>query len=437
MNARASLGEITVTMPTFHVDQLRAYEVYRRSRFFALRAGRRWGKTDFDKILAADAMIKGYPVGWFAPDYKISAEAYNEIVDVIQPIKRSSSKVEGVIKTITGGRCDFWTLDNERAGRSRKYKLVIIDEGAFTDNSRMMGIWEKAIKPTLLDLKGRAVVSSNTNGMDPENFLYQICNDPKFEFNQFHAPTRNNPYLPAEEVAKLRETNHPLVYQQEYEAEFVDWSGVSFFALSNMTENDQPVEMPKRCDAVFATIDSATKTGKENDGTAVTFWALNKTFDRAHPLVLLDYDIVQIEGALLETWLPTVFERLEALARECGARMGTLGAWIEDKASGMILIQQANRRGWGKYTHPIDSKLTSLGKSERAISVSGYVYRGMVRIARPAFERVIVYKGVSRNHLLGQVLGFRIGDKDPKAQDDLLDCVCYGISIALGDNQGF
>ena len=50
-----------------------------------------------------------------------------------------------------------------------------------------------------------------------------------------------------------------------------------------------------------------------------------------HRLVILDWDVSQIEGALLETWLPTVFQQLEHLARKCRARMGSLGAMIEDK----------------------------------------------------------------------------------------------------------
>jgi hypothetical protein len=61
-------------------------------------------------------------------------------------------------------------------------------------------------------------------------------------------------------------------------------------------------------------------------------------------LVILDWDIVQIEGALLETWLPSVFETLEELARGCRARGGWT-AFIEDKNSGTILLQQARRRG--------------------------------------------------------------------------------------------
>ena len=102
----------------------------------------------------------------------------------------------------------------------------------------------------------------------------------------------------------------------------------------------------------------------------------------------------------------------------------------------MVLLQQAARRGWPATA--IDSKLTSVGKDERAISVSGYVYRGMVKLCKEAFEKVSIYKGTSRNHLIGQVTGFRIGDKDAnKREDDLLDTFCYGVAIALGDASGF
>jgi hypothetical protein len=87
---------------------------------------------------------------------------------------------------------------------------------------------------------------------------------------------------------------------------------------------------------VFAVIDTASKTGTEHDATAVTFFARTLAGGR-FPLLVLDWDIAQIEGAFLETWLPSVFDRLEELARLCGARHGSLGALIEDKNSGTIL----------------------------------------------------------------------------------------------------
>jgi hypothetical protein len=76
---------------------------------------------------------------------------------------------------------------------------------------------------------------------------------------------------------------------------------------------------------------------------AVTFFAQDSHGGR-FPLMILDWDIVQIQGALLETWLPTIFERLEELSKICRARYGSIGALIEDKTSGTILLQQALRR---------------------------------------------------------------------------------------------
>jgi hypothetical protein len=52
-----------------------------------------------------------------------------------------------------------------------------------------------------------------------------------------------------------------------------------------------------------------------------------------------------------------------------------------------------------------------MGKDERAISVSGHVHRGLVKYTDRAFEKTIIYKRHSRNHLLDQVESFRIGEK--------------------------
>ena len=162
----------------------------------------------------------------------------------------------------------------------------------------------------------------------------------------------------------LKTDNDPLVYAQEYLAEFVDWAGVGFFVREKLLENNQPVPYPTRCDCVFAVIDTASKTGTEHGATAVTFFARDSLGGR-FPLMILDWDIVQIEGALLETWLPTVFNRLEELAQQCRARFGSLGAMIEDINSGTILLQQALLRGMPAKA--INSKLTAMGKDERAL----------------------------------------------------------------------
>ena len=429
-----------IYLPILHAGQSALYA--QRTRLNAVRCGRRWGKTKMMVTMAGSAAARGKLVGLFTPERKQLNEPYDALLQALAPIKRQASKTAGTVRTTTGGIIDFWALnDNPLAGRGREYDLVMGDEIAFTKKGQMLEIWQKSIRPTMITRPGStAWMFSTPNGDDPDNFFFDICNNlsPDFQrpdraWREFHAPTSDNPMVPPEELESERLGTPPLVFQQEYLAEFVDWTGVQFFDLQNLLEQGQPVPLPSRIDLVFAVIDSATKTGKEHDGTGVVFCGFTR-----HPeprLVILDWDLVQIEGSLLEVWLPNVYRRMEELARACSARQGAVGALIEDKASGMILLQQAKRRGWPAT--PIDSKLTSVGKDERAISVSGYVYRNMVRLATPAYDKVVEFKKRSKNHLISQVIGFRMGDKDPTREDDLLDCVCYSIAVALGDKGGF
>lgn len=428
-----------IALPELHPGQVAAFNA--PGRFKAIRAGRRWGKTEFGCTLAVDTSIKSYPVGWFAPEYKFLTEPYQHMLAMIGNFVKSSSESKGVINLKSGGNIDFWTLENPLAGRSRKYKLAIIDEAAFTKNGTMLaketgtkGIWEKNIRPTLVDLTGSAIVLSNTNGEDGENFLWQICNQPQYQFVEYHAPSSDNPYLPQSELDELKSISHPLVWKQEYLAEFVDWSGVAFFPQDKLLYDGQPMDFPSGCDYVFAIIDSATKTGKENDGTAVVYGAFTRNPWTGPPLVILDWDIAQIAGNFLIDWIPNVFARLEELAIMCKARMGSAGAHIEDKASGIILLQQCENKDYP--AHAIDSKLTSLGKTERALNVSGYVDQNKVKMTRHAFEKVSTYKGVTRNHFLSQVTGFRVGAKD-QIDDDLLDGMTYLTALSLGNAGGF
>lgn len=448
-------GSLRLSLGTLHDGQVKAYWSLQGRRFKALRCGRRFGKTDFAKIWISEALVEGCECAWFAPQHMTWSEVYTDLMESLEPIVDRSSKSAAVMRLITGGRLDFWTLENPIAGRGRRYRRVIIDEAAFAkdgDNKidgSMMSIWEKAIKPTLYDYGGEALVCSNSAGKNADNFFFNICNDPQYGFHEYHATTHDNPLLPKrlqnESVAAWQErralfqaelirNNDPLVYAQEYLAEFVDWSGAAFFSRDKLLRRGEPVPYPKTSETVFAVIDTASKTGTEHDATAVAYFALN-SYAEAIPLVVLDWDIVQIEGATLEVWLPSVFKRLEELARACRARAGSVGAWIEDKNSGTILLQQALRRGMPVQS--IDSELTAMGKDERAINVSGFVHQEKVKYSRQAFDKVTVYKQRSRNHLLDQVEHFRVGDKKSDREDDLLDAFCYGIAIALGNREGF
>jgi hypothetical protein len=56
---------------------------------------------------------------------------YPKMVDLIRPILDTGSRRSADIRTKTGGRLD-WTLENQIAGRGRRYHRIVIDEAAFT-----------------------------------------------------------------------------------------------------------------------------------------------------------------------------------------------------------------------------------------------------------------------------------------------------------------
>src|ERR1019366_3276674 len=123
MSAAGKYQEVTVKLPTLHSGQVKAYD--NLTRWFALRCGRRWGKTVLGETIACDGAINNEIIGYFAPDYKRLTEVINEIADILAPVRKYPSGGRDVIRVVGSGRIDFWTLEDVNAGRSRKYHKVI------------------------------------------------------------------------------------------------------------------------------------------------------------------------------------------------------------------------------------------------------------------------------------------------------------------------
>lgn len=425
-----------ITLPGLHPGQMTIYQNHQR--FNLVCCGRRWGKTHFLARIALETMLKGEYVGIFCPQYKFLSEIYREILDRLLPMKPESSKTEGIIRIATGGRADFWSLENEACGRGRKYHVVLIDEAAFGKNETMTATWERAIAPTLVDYRGKAFAFSTPNGISDDNWFYNTSQDPLWR--KFQAPSRTNPFLPADELKRIEETTHPLVFRQEFLAEFISWSGEQFFSVDKLLEDGKPVEDDYKLHGhVFAVIDTAIKTGASNDATAVTYFGKQPGYmydDRKPRIFVLDWHIEQIEGHSLLEFVPSVYQRLDELSERHACTFGGKGVWIEDKGSGTVILQNLMKTYSDAF--PIESKLTQMGKDERALAASPYIASDYVKLTKHAYEKTMKLKGSVRNHLLSQLAGFRIGDKDAaRRADDLVDTFTYGVILGTGSTTGF
>jgi predicted phage terminase large subunit-like protein len=208
-----------------HAGQQRILES--PARYKVIAAGRRFGKT----LLAVEWLalmdggaIDGASVAFFSPTYKLLADVWADFERTLRPVTRKANKTEQRIELITGGKVDFWTLEDPDAGRGRKYHRIVIDEAAHA--RYLKEAWERAISPTLTDYRGQAWFISTPNGMNYFYEIFQRGRDPAYpDWESFHMPSTANPHLRPEEIETKQRELPELVFRQEYLAEFVTFGG--------------------------------------------------------------------------------------------------------------------------------------------------------------------------------------------------------------------
>ena len=214
-----------VQLPTLYPLQAQIKE--EAARFNVLCIGRRAGKTYLSTHLILETALAGKPAAWFVPDYKVAIEAWR---DITAPLKGIATKINGTERRIdlpNGGVIEVWTLENEDAGRGRKYARVVVDEAAMA--ARLKPAWEGAIRPTLTDLRGDAWFPSTPKGLNFFYHLFQRGIDPlQADWKAWQLPSTVNPFLPAGEVEAARLELPEQVFKQEYLAEFLSSEGAVF-----------------------------------------------------------------------------------------------------------------------------------------------------------------------------------------------------------------
>lgn len=215
---------IALELPELHAGQ----EEIKASaaRFNVVACGRRYGKTLLGEDLAAETALAGQPVAWFSPTYKMLAEVWRDLKQLLHPVARRVNEQEHRLELITGGTIECWSLDSPDTVRGRKYKRVIVDEAAMVGG--LLETWRRAIRPTLTDLIGDAWFLSTPKGLNGFWVLYQQGEDPQSpEWRSWSMPTTANPYISAQEVEAARGDEPERDFAQEYLAQFLtDGAGV-------------------------------------------------------------------------------------------------------------------------------------------------------------------------------------------------------------------
>ena len=202
------------------------------SRFVAVVAGRRFGKTFLSTGKILEQAIKGRNrnVWYVAPTYGAAKEiAWDMLIASIPPEYVSKTNETSLtIRLINGSVIALKGAEKPNNLRGRSLDYVVLDE--FAD--MRPEAWSEVLRPSLSDRQGGALFIGTPKG---RNHFYDIWAkgiDGDNDWSSFQYTTLQGGNVPEEEVAAARNDLDERTFQQEYEAAFVNYSGIIYYAFN-------------------------------------------------------------------------------------------------------------------------------------------------------------------------------------------------------------
>ena len=202
------------------------------ARFRVLITGRRFGKT-FLAIneLAKFASKPNQRVWYVAPTYRQAKAICWNVLKEKMIYHKWVKNINHSDLTITLKNNSQITLrgsDNEQSLRGVGLNFLCIDE--FADVSQEA--WYEVLRPTLSDTKGHALFCGSPRGFG--NWSYELFKqgETNKDWASFKYTTIEGGNVDQDEVEQAKQDLDIRTFQQEYEATFVDYSGMIYYNFS-------------------------------------------------------------------------------------------------------------------------------------------------------------------------------------------------------------
>ena len=202
------------------------------ARFRVLITGRRFGKT-FLAIneLAKFASKPNQRVWYVAPTYRQAKAICWNVLKEKMIYHKWVKNINHSDLTITLKNNSTITLrgsDNEQSLRGVGLNFLCIDE--FADVSQEA--WFEVLRPTLSDTKGHALFCGSPRGFG--NWSYELFKqgETNKEWASFKYTTIEGGNVDEDEVEQAKQDLDIRTFQQEYEATFVNYSGMIYYNFS-------------------------------------------------------------------------------------------------------------------------------------------------------------------------------------------------------------
>jgi len=202
------------------------------ARFRVLITGRRFGKT-FLAIneLAKFASKPNQRVWYVAPTYRQAKAICWNVLKEKMIYHKWVKNINHSDLTITLKNNSTITLrgsDNEQSLRGVGLNFLCIDE--FADVNKEA--WFEVLRPTLSDTKGHALFCGSPRGFG--NWSYELFKqgETNKEWASFKYTTIEGGNVDQDEVEQAKQDLDIRTFQQEYEATFVNYSGMIYYNFS-------------------------------------------------------------------------------------------------------------------------------------------------------------------------------------------------------------
>lgn len=166
-----------------------------------------------------DGALAGEPCALIAPTFKYLGDLWREVSTRLRPLTDAGAKFSEQDKRIelpTGGVIECWSADTPDPARGRKYQRLFIDEAGIIRG--LLPMWHGALRPTLVDLRGSAWLSGTPKGRTHDFVtLFAKGESGDGDWLSFRAPTRDNPYIPLDEIEAARRDMPEAAFLQEFE----------------------------------------------------------------------------------------------------------------------------------------------------------------------------------------------------------------------------
>ena len=206
-----------------------------KSRFRVLISGRRFGKTYVAiNELAKFARIPNRKVWYVAPSYRQAksicwVDLKDRVIAHNWHKKINDSDLSILLKN--NSLIALRGADNEQSLRGVGLDFIVMDE--FADIKRYA--WNEVLRPTLSDKKGHALFCGSPKGFNWAYDMFVKGTQDK-DWKSFKYTTLEGGQVDQDEINQAKDDLDERTFQQEYEASFVNYSGIIYYNF-NRTVN--------------------------------------------------------------------------------------------------------------------------------------------------------------------------------------------------------